>query len=143
MFYEVTKVEPGVPSFGSVPCHENTTDWFGRFRPIQDSTNDYQIDRELQRTKDYTGIRNIHVQDKAITELMGPVLDRSREHLGTSDVMVIRIRRRMAAAAIALVDDKVPAPGVDTPDVFRVRSGGVILPEDADWLEATRELINH
>jgi phthalate 4,5-dioxygenase len=143
MFYEVTKVEPGVPSFGNVPTHENTTDWFGRFRPIQDSTNDYQIDRELQRTKDFTGIRGIHVQDKAITESMGPVLDRVNEHLGTSDVMVIRIRQRMAAAALALVEDKVPAPGVDTPDVFRVRSGGVILPEEANWLEATRELINH
>jgi hypothetical protein len=31
-------------------------------------------------------------------------------------------------------------PGVDHPAVYRYRSGGVILPRGADWLEATKEL---
>jgi hypothetical protein len=31
-------------------------------------------------------------------------------------------------------------PGVDDPSVYRVRSGGVFLSPDADWVEATREL---
>jgi phthalate 4,5-dioxygenase oxygenase subunit len=31
-------------------------------------------------------------------------------------------------------------PGVDTPEAYRQRSGGVILDEDADWIDATREL---
>jgi hypothetical protein len=31
-------------------------------------------------------------------------------------------------------------PGVDNPEVYRHRSGGVILPRDADWLEATKGL---
>ena len=31
-------------------------------------------------------------------------------------------------------------PGVDDPEAYRVRSGGVFLPPDADWVEATREL---
>ena len=31
-------------------------------------------------------------------------------------------------------------PGVDDPEVFAVRAGGTILPRDADWLEATREV---
>jgi hypothetical protein len=29
---------------------------------------------------------------------------------------------------------------VDEPDVFSARAGGVFLPQDADWLEATEEL---
>ena len=31
-------------------------------------------------------------------------------------------------------------PGVDDPAVYRYRSGGVILPRNADWLEETKEL---
>ena len=72
---------------------------------------------------------------------MGPILNRERESLGTADVMVIRIRRRIMAVAQALVDLKTPPPGVDDPEVYQVRSGGVILPESVDWLEATRHLI--
>jgi hypothetical protein len=30
--------------------------------------------------------------------------------------------------------------GVDDPQVYQVRSGGVFLPVGADWVEATREL---
>lgn len=53
---------------------------------------------------------------------------------------IIRARRRVLAAARALRDGGVTPPGVDRPEVYRCRSGGVILPRDADWLEATREL---
>jgi phthalate 4,5-dioxygenase len=71
---------------------------------------------------------------------MGPIYDRSKERLGTSDVMVIRIRRRLLEAARALDERDVTPPGVDSPQVYGVRSGGVILPEGADWLAETAEL---
>jgi hypothetical protein len=54
--------------------------------------------------------------------------------------MVIRTRRRAINAARALRDEGVVPPGVDDPKVYRHRSGGVILPREANWLEATREL---
>jgi hypothetical protein len=31
-------------------------------------------------------------------------------------------------------------PGVDDPDVYQARSGGVVLPTGVDWIEATKEL---
>ena len=71
---------------------------------------------------------------------MGPIYDRTQEHLGTSDAMVIRTRRRVINAARALRDSAATPPGVDDPEVYRHRSGGVVLPREADWLEATREL---
>jgi len=118
----------------------DTTDWLGRFRLVQNKRNDYLIDREAQKTRSYTGIAGIHQQDQAITESMGPIIDRTEEHLGTSDAMVIRTRRRVINAAKALRDRGEPPPGVDDPAVYLCRSGGVILPRDANWLEATREL---
>jgi phthalate 4,5-dioxygenase oxygenase subunit len=118
----------------------DTTDWLGRFRLTQNKDNDYLIDREAQRTRSYTGIAGIHQQDQAITESMGPIYDRTQEHLGSSDAMVIRTRRRAIGAAKALRDGGVVPPGVDDPTVYRCRSGGVILPREANWLEATRDL---
>jgi hypothetical protein len=44
---------------------------------------------------DFTGIPGIHTQDQAITESMGTIYDRTQEHLGSSDAMVIRVRRRL------------------------------------------------
>jgi hypothetical protein len=54
--------------------------------------------------------------------------------------MVIRSRRRVINAAKALRDAGVVPPGVDEPAVYRCRSGGVILPRGADWLDATKDL---
>jgi phthalate 4,5-dioxygenase len=120
---------------------EPSTDWLGRWRLEQDQTNDYRIDRGKQRSgESYTGIDGVHQQDQAITESMGPILDRSNEHLGSSDTMVIRTRRRLLAAVRALRDEGVVPPGAEDPSVYRQRSGGVILPRDADWVEATRDL---
>jgi hypothetical protein len=121
--------------------HPNTTDWYGRFRMVSDITNDYRIDRVWQRSGgDYTGIAGIHTQDQAVTETMGAIFDRTKEHLGSSDAMVIRTRRRLLDAARALVDHGTVPPGVDHPEVFRQRSGGIILPETTNWVAATEEL---
>jgi hypothetical protein len=112
----------------------------GRWRLAHNASNDHGIDREAQRTQSFTGIDGIHLQDQAVTESMGPIIDRSIEHLGSSDAMVIRTRRCLVRAAQALRDAGTTPPGVDNPQLYRQRSGGVILPRTADWLEATQEL---
>jgi phenylpropionate dioxygenase-like ring-hydroxylating dioxygenase large terminal subunit len=119
----------------------NTTGWYGRFRLVACEENDYLMDRDAQeRDDEYSGIAGIHLQDQAITESMGPVYDRSQEHLGSSDAMVIRVRRLLLKAARALADDDAVPPGVDDPASYAVRSGGVFLDDDADWVSATRSL---
>ena len=65
----------GKPIPGATPAPDyqpNTTDWYGRWRPVQNAANDYLIDREAQRNDEiYTGITHIAMQDQAITESMG------------------------------------------------------------------------
>src|SRR5579859_5596556 len=117
---------------------ERTTGWYGRFNLRQSMANDYLIDRALQRSgRSYTGIPGIRQQDMAVTESMGPIFDRTSEHLGTTDALIIRTRRRMIAAARALEEQGVVPPGVDQPEVYRQRSGGVLLPRDVNWWTAT------
>lgn len=119
----------------------NTTGWLGRFRLEANEDNDYLMDRERQeRDEEYSGIEGIHTQDQAITESMGPIYDRSQEHLGSSDAMVIRVRRRLIASARALAEHGTTPPGVDQPESYRQRSGGVILNKEDDWVEATQDL---
>jgi len=128
----------GMPQDDCVP---NSTDWFGRYRLRPNASNDYEIDRDAQRTNtSYTGIAAVRVQDVAVTDSMGPVLDRTVEHLGTTDALIIRARRRLMAAARALDELGITPPGVDQPEVYRQRSGGVILPRDVDWWQTTAEL---
>jgi phenylpropionate dioxygenase-like ring-hydroxylating dioxygenase large terminal subunit len=119
----------------------NTSDWFGRFRITARRENDHLIDRALQRRgESYTGLAGVNVEDQAITESMGPIYDRTKEHLGSSDVMVIRVRRRLLAAARALAAQGTIPPAVDTPGAYRQRSGGIVLPTNADWMAATQQL---
>jgi phenylpropionate dioxygenase-like ring-hydroxylating dioxygenase large terminal subunit len=133
-----------IPDGGKVPTQlapANATGWYGRFRLQNSASNDYLLDRQAQRSgESFTGIPGVFAQDHAVTETMGAVFDRSSEHLGSSDVMVIRLRQRLIEAATALVDKGTVPPGVDDPDVFRTRSCSVVLPETADWLQATNEL---
>jgi phenylpropionate dioxygenase-like ring-hydroxylating dioxygenase large terminal subunit len=146
-FMSVNRGKPGTGVTGPVvfPTYKpNTSDWFGRFRFETDTSNDFQIDRALQRTGKggggYTGISALLMQDAAMTTSMGPIFDRSKEHLGSTDAMVIQVRRRLLNAVKAHMERGATPSGVDDPQVYQVRSGGVFLPVGADWVEATREL---
>jgi hypothetical protein len=122
----------------------NTSDWYGRFRQVSNLQNDFLIDRGLQRSNSgpdgWTGLRGVGRQDQAMTTGMGPIYDRSREHLGSSDAMIIQVRRRLLAVARAFAESGTTPPGVDDPSLYRMRSGSVLLDRDAEWFEATREL---
>jgi phthalate 4,5-dioxygenase len=62
------------------------------------------------------------------------------EHLGTSDLIVIRVRRRLLTAVRALRETGEVPPGADNPAIYRTRSGSVFLPKGADWIAATGDL---
>ena len=115
----------------------NTTDWFGRWRLAANESNDWLIDREAQSSNAiYTGINNIHLQDQAVTESMGAVTDHGFEHLGPSDQMISRTRRRLIQAARALRDKGTLPPGIADPEVFRgARSGYFIRGDKRSWQE--------
>jgi phenylpropionate dioxygenase-like ring-hydroxylating dioxygenase large terminal subunit len=115
----------------------NTTDWMGRWRLEKNESNDWGMDREAQRTnRIYSGIDGIHLQDQAITESMGPIVDHEFEHLGPSDHMITRTRRRLLMAARALRDQGTRPPGVEDGSIYHGARSGYFLSEDqGPWRE--------
>lgn len=88
--------------------------------------NDFMIDRKVQKTKRYSGIMGTPPEeDRAMTETMEPVLDRSKEHLGTSDIAIIAMRRRLIKMARDLEAGVEPALAKQ-PWAFRTRGFDVV-----------------
>lgn len=112
-----------------------TSEAAGAWKPKANAGNDYFMDRS---SKLFCGILSNPLQDAAVQESMGAICDRTREHLGPADAMIIRVRRRLLGAARALRESRITPPGVGQAELFRVRPVGAILPPGADWLEATK-----
>jgi phthalate 4,5-dioxygenase oxygenase subunit len=102
------------------------------FHLKKNATNDYLIDRNVQRTRSFTGIAGINTQDFAVQEGMGTVVDRSREHLGTTDRAII-VMRQMLLEAVAVVEAGGEPRGVDPMAHGSVRAFEEIVPAGDDW----------
>ena len=109
---------------------------YAEWWPVADMHNDFLMDREVQRTMNFTGIPTIRLQDAAMITSMGEVCDRTREHLGTTDAMVIAARRKLVKAAKALRDEGVMPPASQAPEAYRKRSCSAILPSGVNWKDA-------
>jgi len=107
----------------------------GTFKLKKNPSNDYMIDRELQRTKTYTGITGLNTQDMALQEGMGPIVDRSKEFLGTSDRAIVTLRRTILDA-IASVREGGDPPGVNPTDYNTIRAYDDVVPVNTNWREA-------
>src|SRR5438067_2046451 len=100
----------------------------GTYTAQANQSNDYQIDRVRQRFFNYTGIVNTPIQDFAMVENQrGPVTDRTRETLVSSDKYLIHIRRRLMAAATQLGAGVEPREPWNT-DAYRIRTRRIEVP---------------
>ena len=94
----------------------------GTFRPLANKDNDYLIDRAAQKAgRTFSGVEGFAMQDASLQESMGPIVDRTKENLVSTDNGIIMARHRLLRAAKALMDKGVTPPGVD-PEHQRVRS---------------------
>jgi phthalate 4,5-dioxygenase len=112
----------------------------GTDHAVRNRANDYLIDRALQASgESYTGMKGFGTQDCAIQESMGPIADRTAEHLLASDAAIVKIRRLLLqmlkdhAAGKAL-------PGMK-PESYRVRSGRFEAKKGVPFAEAMMEYI--
>ncbi|HVY57742.1 MAG TPA: Rieske 2Fe-2S domain-containing protein [Xanthobacteraceae bacterium] len=113
----------------------------GTYRPLANKDNDYLMDRAAQKRGDtYSGVEGIAMQDASLQESMGPIVDRTKENLVSTDNGIIMARHRLLRAAKALVEKGVTPPGVDL-EHQRVRSAAVVLPPDQQFKDAAKEAL--
>jgi hypothetical protein len=110
------------------------------YRRIRNAGNGYLQDRELQKSRSYSGIRAVipAEQDGCATESMGPIYDRTREHLGYSDKTIIALRRVLLQAAKAVQAGSEPPHIVRDAkfnDFSRLRAVKGIVPANGSWRE--------
>ena len=111
------------------------------FRPLANKDNDYLMDRAAQKEgRFYSGIAGIAVQDSSLQESMGPIADRTRENLVSTDNGIIMTRHRLMKAARALRDKGILPPGLD-PAHHKVRSAAVVLDKHESFSEAAAEAL--
>jgi phthalate 4,5-dioxygenase oxygenase subunit len=137
MLFDVFHSQNGTPvdeaqlrrSLGVEPGVDLDEDWF----PLGHSKNRWNQDRAAMKRGSWTGIKGFQKQDIAAQESMGPVVDRSQEHLGQSDVAIIRMRRRLLEAVKAFQDGR-PLVGQDPSIAYaRIGSEQRLLPIDEPW----------
>jgi hypothetical protein len=110
----------------------------GTYHLKQNKANDYLVDRQVQKTQTFTGIPGINTQDMALQEGMGPICDRSLEHLGTSDRAIIAARQ-LLLEALKVVEAGGSPRGADSSAYRAVRAVDLEIPGDARWQEALKD----
>ncbi len=100
--------------------------------------NDWLIDRQVQRTKTYTGITGVNTQDLAVQESMGPIEDRTREHLGTTDKAIIELRC-ILLDVIRDFQNGIEPLGVDPKTYRGIRAADLVVPRGIRWQEAAKQ----
>ena len=90
--------------------------------------------------KTFSGVEGIAMQDASLQESMGPIVDRAKENLVSTDNGIIMARHRLLRAAKALIDKGVTPPGVD-PAHQRVRSAAMVLPPDQPFKDAAKQAL--
>jgi phenylpropionate dioxygenase-like ring-hydroxylating dioxygenase large terminal subunit len=114
-----------------------TVDIKAGFRKRHNKDNDWDIDRQAQKSKSYTGIEGIAAQDHAVQESMGPIVDRSEEHLGSTDKAVVAARLILLRAVRAVQAGGDP-PGVGS-SYYWVRPVERVLPRGVRWQDALND----
>jgi len=108
----------------------------------QNKSNDYKVDRQVQRTKTFTGIAGLNTQDFALQSALGGgyIVDRSKEALGSTDHAIQACRRLLLEAADDVEAGR-PLRGTD-PAVQNVQHAAeALIPRGAPWRDLTKEIV--
>lgn len=85
----------------------------------------------MQKNENFTGIEGVNNQDQAVQEMMGIVVDRTREYLTPSDLTIVQLRK-LLLEAVRTVSDGGDPPGARSAH-YKLRALDRIMPKGASW----------
>lgn len=100
--------------------------------------NRWSQDREaMKRGESHSGLFGVQVEDAAVQESMGPLYDRSKEHLCSSDLAVVRMRRLMLQSVRDFTEKGATPLGLgQSVDYHKLRAAELMLPIGTPWHHA-------
>jgi phthalate 4,5-dioxygenase oxygenase subunit len=109
--------------------------------------NRYLQDRELMKTANFSGMGgHFAAHDAFAAETPGPIHDRSREHLGTSDISIVAARRQLLAGIAAVQAGRDPIHVIRDAaqnDMSHIVVVSEVVPPDTDhrdlWKKRTQK----
>ena len=127
---ELGEEERSMNASGNGPHH---VDRSNAYRAKGNRRNDWLLDRERQRTENFSGIDGVNAQDRAVQESMGGIVDRSREHLGPADKAIITARRLLIEAVKDVSEGRTPRGANDA--YQDIRAIEKVFPRNLPWRE--------
>ncbi len=106
--------------------------------PLRNRSNDFQIDRAVQKSQTFTGVKGLAEQDLMIQQSQGFIADRTRENLTATDAAVVRFRRTVLSAANALAAGEEPSAPWN-PEAYCTRPGSWFAAEGTDFEDVLLE----
>ena len=98
--------------------------------------NRYLQDRQAMKSRSFSGIEGILIEDDAIAEIQGPVVDRTAECLGPTDAGVVAFRQLLLEGARAVQRGSDP-PGLDPAmPVPKISGVNARIEPGSSWQEA-------
>ncbi len=113
------------------------------YMPVRNRANDYGIDRGVQQTQTYTGIKGTAEQDIMIQQSQGLVVDRTAETLTATDAAIVRFRRLVMGQAEALARDGVEPAAPRAHEAYRTRPGSWVASADKELEAVLEERFGH
>jgi phenylpropionate dioxygenase-like ring-hydroxylating dioxygenase large terminal subunit len=109
-----------------------------------DAASRWGQDRALMEAGHFTGFgRSLLEEDVAVQTSMGPIVDRSKEHLSSSDVAVASARRMLLDALAAAESGALPPGSARSPEPVRLPNClEVMVPEGARWEDAALDQVS-
>ncbi|HTL91565.1 MAG TPA: Rieske 2Fe-2S domain-containing protein [Steroidobacteraceae bacterium] len=97
--------------------------------------NLWHQDREAMKRGHWSGIvgRGNAYEDFVVQESMGPIVDRSQQHLGRCDLVIVRAQSMLLRASEAYAADGTIAFAGEEVEFGRIRAISVAYPHGQDW----------
>ena len=106
-------------------------------RMLRNRQNNWLQDRlSMRNGQSVSGLRGVQVEDAVVQESMGPLYDRSKENLGTTDIAVVRMRRLMLRSVRDFIKEEKPPLGINIQNRYnKLRGEEAIVAKGEKWQE--------
>jgi phthalate 4,5-dioxygenase len=125
---------PSTEDWRKFNCAQKGVHLNERWETPRTRENNFLQDRQAMKLGNFTGIAGIPNQDIAMWVGMGPIVDRSTDILGASDLAIVEFRRLMVDAALKVAaGGEAIGTGENRIPHVRIASREGVFPKTVDW----------